>query len=1038
MLRRLFAFLLLLLSFQAFAADGATQLKVDPALLPPSKRVKKPPVAAAGKDVENTPAAQAGTGEASEAATTAPVVQARGADAAPAATVAPAVEVTAPVPVVVQPNTGQAPAARAPAQPATEVSIARGMAPLKIDPALLPKSKRTPPSQLAGKRAEPQAVGKAAPAASRPTATAAAGLPAASAVAADAAMPEAVEDEIEDRGVEIARGLPPLKVDPALLRDGKRAGRGYAARRGGRGRTGGAYAAQDEDEVDGVEPELRGPGIARGLPALKVDPALLTQRDSRKALAASRVGKGRRAGRAAVAGGRGTAPFAPIADTALLALTEDMQRQAGDAAVYMEGDRLSGSTDELITVQGTARLRKPNTQLFADTITYAPPTDELTATGNVVLTRGSDVIEGPAMHMKLERNEGVFENPRYKLKRNLQTGGPMSVATTGHGVADRMDFLGEDRVSLKNATYSTCEPGRTDWYAEAEQLDLNFNSEIAEASKGRIVFKGVPVLYAPSLEFSLNNRRKSGFLAPTFGTTNKTGLDFLLPYYWNIAPNMDATIATRLLSTRGLMLSNEFRYLQEGYEGIVKADILPNDIEANRNRFAFSFKHTHDLAPNLTASVNINTVSDKNYYSDLGSRLAITSVSYLPRELNLNYAGPWWDMNAKTLQYQEMVNRVPIYEQMPTLSFNAYRADLPFGGVFSLNSSFSDFRIDDNSRRRDQGRRLVMYPQLSRPFTSDAFWITPKLGLHMTRYNLSSRERANQDDSLTRNIPIFSMDAGVAFERDTDIFGEGLIQTLEPRLFYVNSQRRDQNQFPVFDTAQADFTLAQIFSENTFTGSDRIADSNQLTAAAVSRLVDPATGAERVRLVLGQRFYFKDSLVTLPGGTPRTDRVADVLAGVSGEVLPKLKVDAAFQYNPRESQTERYSLGTRWSPLPAQTVNAAYRYRRDVLQDVDVSTQWPITNRWYAVGRYNYSVRDQRLVEGLGGLEYNGGCWVVRVVGSRFITRSQTAKTALFFQLELNDFSSIGSNPLDMLKRSIPGYGAINQATADPIFGEGF
>jgi LPS-assembly protein len=246
---------------------------------------------------------------------------------------------------------------------------------------------------------------------------------------------------------------------------------------------------------------------------------------------------------------------------------------------------------------------------------------------------------------------------------------------------------------------------------------------------------------------------------------------------------------------------------------------------------------------------------------------------------------------------------------------------------------------------------------------------------------------------------------------------------------------RDQSKIPIFDSAPVDFNFAQIFSENRYDGSDRIGDANQLTAALVSRLIDPNTGGELVRGALGERFYFNTQQVTLPGEIPRTDRKTDLLAAFTGRVTDRVFVDSGWQYNPSFSRTERLNLGVRYQPEIGKVLNAGYRYSRDQLAQIDISTQWPLTGGWSAVARYNYSTKDKKLIEGLGGIEYDAGCWVARVVLHRLATQTTQTTTALFVQLELNGLGRIGSNPLDMLKRSVMGYGVINQPTADPIFG---
>jgi LPS-assembly protein len=277
----------------------------------------------------------------------------------------------------------------------------------------------------------------------------------------------------------------------------------------------------------------------------------------------------------------------------------------------------------------------------------------------------------------------------------------------------------------------------------------------------------------------------------------------------------------------------------------------------------------------------------------------------------------------------------------------------------------------------------------------------------------------------------------MTFERPSTLFGRDYTQTLEPRLYYLNVPYRDQSAIPVFDSGLADFNFAQIFSENQFTGQDRFNDANQLTAAVTSRLIEPTTGREIMRGLLGQRLYFRNQEVVLPGQTQRVWDRSDFLAAFSGQVLPKVFADAALQYSPTSSQTQRLTLGGRYLPEPGKVLNMAYRFNRDsLIKQVDISGQWPIHGGWYAVGRMNYSIIDKKAIENVAGLEYNGGCWVARFVGQRLATTSGTSSSGLFFQLELNDFSQLGSNPLDLLKRSIQGYGRINQSTADPVFGQ--
>ncbi|HEY9193144.1 MAG TPA: LPS-assembly protein LptD [Methyloversatilis sp.] len=997
MLRRSVILYLAWMSGSALAAEALPQLKVDPSLVPPSRRP--------AKTVKGADAAV----QAPQPTTEAAAIPDSGASdsSAPASAAIPTPAASSPVPVVVAPT--QVPSAAEPAVPAAAAAPAAA-------PARAPAVVQTP----------------------KPVA--------APAVAAPVEKPaDRFGDAPPGSGNEtFARGLPALKVDSALVKQPS-----AVARKSVPGQS--QSAARSAVAAVDVPPTRSSEPFARGLPPLRVDRSLLgappVVRRRTEAPVVAGMPRGVPGGPAAPETDLVAVPPAFEEDDVSLmmygkiSLAQFVERNPDFDSTLIDADQISGVTDETMHAEGAAELRRPGTTLNADVIDYAIPGDELNARGNVRLVRKDDVIEGPSLRYQLSRGEGVFDKPRYTLRRNLQTGENLKT-TTGTGQADSMEFLGESRVRMTNATYSTCEPGNRDWYAKAETLNLDFTSDDGGGSNGTVYFKDVPVLYSPWLDFSLNNKRSSGFLAPTFGTSNRTGIDFLLPYYWNIAPNMDATIAPRLLGTRGLMLSNEFRYLNENYHGIARFDYLYNDSTLDRERHALSIRHTQQITPQLTGVLNYNEVSDRAYFTDMGSRLSVTSTSYLAKEASLTYAGDWWTLTGRVLEYQSLANQSALYSQLPSLILNAYRGDMPAGMAFRMNSSFTSFQINDT--KRDEGRRVVAYPQLALPMQTSYMTITPKIGVHMSAYDIDrGSNNAALPTSLSRAIPIFSLDTSTVFERDSDLFGRGYIQTLEPRVYYVLSSYKDQSKFPVFDSGQADFNFAQIFSENVFVGQDRISDSNQITTAAISRFVDPDNGAERARLALGQRFYFSDQRVTLPGGVQRTDRIASTLASVAGELLPKTWVDATVQYNPDQGKTERYNVSARYNSRPAQVFNASYRFRRPTprvgeIRDVDFSAQWPLTNRWYGVARYNFSIAEERLVEGLGGLEYNGGCWVGRAVFQRIATNVQSSRTALFFQLELNDFSRIGSNPLDALKRSIPGYGQINQSVADPIFGDDF
>jgi LPS-assembly protein len=364
------------------------------------------------------------------------------------------------------------------------------------------------------------------------------------------------------------------------------------------------------------------------------------------------------------------------------------------------------------------------------------------------------------------------------------------------------------------------------------------------------------------------------------------------------------------------------------------------------------------------------------------------------------------------------------YDRLPQISFRAGRQDVE-GFDWVTDAELTRFWHPSLAG----GDRAVLNPRISYPILHPGYFITPKFMLHASRYHLEDPAlpgASTASTDLSRTLPTFSVDSGMVFERDARFFGQSMTQTLEPRLFYVYTPYRDQRAFPIFDTAEADLSFSQLFSENRFIGHDRISDANQLTAAVVSRFIEP-TGAERMRLALGQRYYFTDQRVTLQGAA-RTDTRSDLLVSASGRLTQTLTVDGNLQYDQTLGDTRRSNYGVRWQPAPKKVLNLIYRRDQpNKLEQVDVSAQWPLTNRLYGVGRVNYSLPDRRTAEGLLGVEYKADCWIFRVVGQRIPTATGQATSAIFFQLELSGLTRLGSNPIDALRSSVPGYQLISQ-----------
>ncbi|HWT53685.1 MAG TPA: LPS-assembly protein LptD [Rhodocyclaceae bacterium] len=723
------------------------------------------------------------------------------------------------------------------------------------------------------------------------------------------------------------------------------------------------------------------------------------------------------------------------------------------APIYITADRLNGTTEQAIVAEGNVEIEQEDAKLTADKVTYWQVDDEAEAEGNVVLTRPDARISGPKTRIRMADNEGYFEQPVYTIKREAvvlqpqaqdavtskplhpsmpDVMAPQRVTTTGSGKAERVDLEGEGQYRFTNASYSTCPAGdNQDWYAQVGDLKLDYDREVGDGKNATVYFKGVPFIYTPIMSFSLNNQRKSGFLPATFGTNTKVGVQYYQPYYWNIAPNMDATITSRMMTKRGLQLAADVRYLDYYYNGQSRFEYLPNDSTTGESRYAYSVLHYQNFGAGLSGSLNLSGVSDAKYFTDLSTRISSTSQVNLLRQGVLNYSSTWWSSSLAVEKYQtlQIPDQPPVavpYASLPRLSLTAARYDLPGQLAFNLQGEYVNF----SHPTQVDGRRMTLYPQLSLPLQSTSFYVTPKIGVHTTNYNLE-QQTASAPGSINRTLPIFSVDSGVTFEREMQWKDSTYTQTLEPRLYYVYIPYKDQSNIPVFDTALADFNFAQIFSENRYVGKDRIGDANQLTPALTSRLIDPETGVELIRGMIGQRYYFSDQRVTLPGETPRTGRKADLLMAVTGLVAPKTYIDTGWQYNTNDNKTERFNVMSRYQPEIGKVLNAGYRYTRDLLGQVDVSGQWPFSGGWTALGRYNFSTRDSRIIEVVGGFEYNAGCWAIRGLLQRLSTTAQSQTTSFFIQLELSGFSNIGSNPAEVLRRTVPGYSR-NYGYTDP------
>ena len=693
-----------------------------------------------------------------------------------------------------------------------------------------------------------------------------------------------------------------------------------------------------------------------------------------------------------------------------------------EVPTFISAQRMEGNKESQIEASGAVELRHGDQTIFSDHLLYQQDSKELVVDGNVRVKQRGVEMRGPQLNLNLDSNVGDMMQPEFQLNDSR-----------ARGSADSLHIEGTQLYTLRNATYTTCPAGDDDWLLKMGVLEIDRNRQVGVAHNARVEFMGVPILYTPWMDFSLNNQRKSGFLGPTFGGTGKGGFDITVPFFWNIAPNLDATIAPRMMTKRGLLLNNEFRYLEPAYFGEAHLDVLPNDRIAGRTRLRQAFKQANNWGVGLNSMINFNRVSDDDYFRDLSDAVNATSQTNLVREGVLAYGNSWWNASARVQRFQTLQDPIaPVttpYRRMPQITLEAQH---PVAGTDAvLMGEFTDFRHPTSI----SGQRLVAYPSASYPLLpKSAFYLTPKFGIHSTYYSFGGNNSGFLADQ-GRTVPIFSLDSGLVLDRDLQVSDQDFVQTIEPRAYYVYIPYRNQSLLPNFDSAQADFNFAQMFTENRFFGNDRIGDANQVTLALTSRLLAQDSGAERLRVAIGERFSLQTPQVNLVAPTASTNK-SDILLAASGQVTRAWSLDSAFQYNPNQSHSEKFNLATRYRPGAGKVLNLNYRFTRNSIRQVDLSTQWPLSNRWHGVARWNYSLQDKRIVEALTGLEYNQSCWTVRLVAQHFATSTQKTKTGFFVQLELNELVRVGPDPLGVLKQSVPGYTKLNQPSSDkPVQG---
>lgn len=673
---------------------------------------------------------------------------------------------------------------------------------------------------------------------------------------------------------------------------------------------------------------------------------------------------------------------------------------------------LDGEINDFV---GDVEMRRADQHLMANKASYDTVSDMLDTQGQVYYSEDGFALFSSSASLHFESDKATLRDVLF-----ISSDGPI------RGSA-KVAYRDSEMLShYKEASYTTCRPGNQDWVIHASRLKMNRESGLGSAKDAWLEFKGIPLLYTPYINFPIDDRRTTGFLFPSWGLNDENGFDFETPFYWNIAPNMDMTLRPRYLSKRGVLLGGEYRYLTEISSGLVGWEYMPYDDVREEARFHGKIRSTTQFMPGLLADLDLNYVSDKDYFDELGDTLSVSDRRHVRSRADLTYNNENVSFLARGESYQTIDKTIPKaarpYLKLPQLSLN-------------LGHSFDEVPIDIgmgneyiNFYRSGSvtGHRFNVKPFITTPLVSSGAYITPKLSFQYTQYLLNN-QTPGLSSSISRALPIASLDSGLFFEKDFEFGGSPLIHTIEPRVFYLYIPETDQSEIPIFDTALNDFTYNSLFREYSYSGIDRVQNANQVSVGLTSRILNSNTGTEHLRFNIGQIFYFQDRTAVLPGAAIETASMSNLVAELGGRIDEHWSFSTGMQWDYYQQKFTRGHVSLQFINQPEQIINLAYRYRDNELTQSDISFRWPLYDEWYAVGRWQYSWLYNSTKESFLGLEKEGCCWRFRIVGRQFVNSiSDTAEaelqTGVFVQLELKGLSSIGDKVEEFLEKNISGY----------------
>lgn len=681
----------------------------------------------------------------------------------------------------------------------------------------------------------------------------------------------------------------------------------------------------------------------------------------------------------------------------------------------VSAERVENAASDVATFSGNVLIEKHRLRLRADQAVYDRNSEQLDLTGHIQLDRDGLSLKAREGRLNLESDSGAFSDIRYFLPD-----------AHFYGQAPSISVDENQQTRLLKSRFSSCPGDAPDWSLDTDLLVLDQQQQVGTAKHAVLWFKGVPVFYSPYLSFPIGDQRRSGFLMPSFGTSSSRGFEFALPWYWNIAPNQDATFTPTYMRRRGTLLGTEYRFLTENSRGNLELEYLDRDRVLDEKRYLIKYTQHNDLGADTDVDLLLNDASDSRYLKDMSSNIGITSTTHLERRATIRHRSGPWIMRLMGQSYETIDDLIALddrpYRRLPQITLNG-SDELGGDLLWSLDSEWVNFKHESDNR--SQGQRFDIYPKLSWPIQGTAWFIKPSVGVRHTQYSVTD-SNGDEIPIENRNLAISSLDAGLFFERQA---GEHTLQTLEPRIFYLNIPYEDQSNIPLFDTGDLPFSFAQLFRENRFNGIDRIGDANQLSLGMTTRLLDTEDGTEHMSFSIGQIYYYDDRRVSLDNTTV-TSNNSDVVSEL-GIRLQHWSFKTTLQWAPEANRMDQRNSQLHYESEHNRIFNLAYRFRRDPLnsaddiEQTDVSFSWPIASRYALMGRWNYSLTEERDIANLIGFEYDSCCWTTRLVAQRYLTDDvvNPYDTSIMLQLIFKGLGSVhGKKAGNALENAILGY----------------